>query len=217
MHALGLRRNEGKTQGAARQAGGPALTALRAATHAAHAALETSLPLLSPTLCFAGYARHLQAIAPLVEALEDHIGQATARLAALGFDYASRRRHRLLRADLQALGERQAAWAHAAPLEGSTAAALAQHNSFAARLGLLYVLEGSTLGGQMLRRHLSRQLRARPRELQYLSGHGRRTGLLWRHSCALLEQALSTPADVASACGAATDAFSWFRAHSASQ
>lgn len=52
-------------------------------------------------------------------------------------------------------------------------------------LGAMYVLEGSTLGGQVISRQLAKQnipLRS------YFSGYGERTGPLWKAFCQLLSQ-----------------------------
>ncbi|TGE27673.1 biliverdin-producing heme oxygenase [Hymenobacter metallicola] len=53
-------------------------------------------------------------------------------------------------------------------------------------LGAMYVLEGSTLGGQVLARQLAKAgIDAR----QYFSGHGEQTGPLWKSFCQLLAEA----------------------------
>lgn len=52
-------------------------------------------------------------------------------------------------------------------------------------LGAMYVLEGSTLGGQVLARQLAKQ--NNPLRL-YFSGYGERTGPLWKAFCQLLAQ-----------------------------
>ncbi|MCB2378529.1 biliverdin-producing heme oxygenase [Hymenobacter sp. BT635] len=53
-------------------------------------------------------------------------------------------------------------------------------------LGAMYVLEGSTLGGQVLARQLGKAgIEART----YFSGHGEQTGPLWKSFCQLLGEA----------------------------
>jgi heme oxygenase len=52
-------------------------------------------------------------------------------------------------------------------------------------LGVMYVLEGSTLGGQVIARQLAKQ--NIPLRL-YFSGYGERTGSLWKAFCQLLSQ-----------------------------
>mgnify|MGYP004531896123 CR=1 FL=1 len=50
-------------------------------------------------------------------------------------------------------------------------------------LGALYVLEGSTLGGQVITRQLAK---AGISQRRYFSGHAERTGPLWKSFCQLL-------------------------------
>ncbi|UOG77539.1 biliverdin-producing heme oxygenase (plasmid) [Hymenobacter tibetensis] len=53
-------------------------------------------------------------------------------------------------------------------------------------LGALYVLEGSTLGGQVLARQLAK---AGISTRTYFSGYGDQTGLMWKSFCHLLGEA----------------------------
>lgn len=89
--------------------------------------------------------------------------------------------------------------------------ALQVYAGLGGRLGVLYVLEGSTLGGQVLCRQLKDRLQLAPHQLRYLAGHGRATGARWRATCALLEAALSTPALRAQAGAAAAATFRLFK------
>ena len=57
-------------------------------------------------------------------------------------------------------------------------------------LGALYVLEGSTLGGQVINRQLERACIPLRR---YFAGYGERTGPMWKAFCQLLTEAV-TPA-----------------------
>ena len=52
-------------------------------------------------------------------------------------------------------------------------------------LGAMYVVEGSTLGGQVITRQLAR---ADIPQRSYFSGYGERTGPLWKAFCQLLAQ-----------------------------
>lgn len=73
-------------------------------------------------------------------------------------------------------------------------------HTFSQLLGAMYVVEGSTLGGQVITRQLDRAgipLR------RYFTGYGERTGPMWKTFCRLLpEAALAADQDeiVASAC-----------------
>ena len=55
-------------------------------------------------------------------------------------------------------------------------------------LGAMYVLEGSTLGGQVIARQLAKA--AIPARV-YFSGYAERTGPMWKSFCLLLEQAVT--------------------------
>jgi heme oxygenase len=61
--------------------------------------------------------------------------------------------------------------------------------TWAQLLGAMYVVEGSTLGGQVIARQLAK---ANIPLRSYFSGYGERTGPLWKAFCQLLTQA-ATP------------------------
>lgn len=98
------------------------------------------------------------------------------KLAALpwfeaGIDFEARRKTEFLEADLDALGfdgERR----------GRTprCAALPPCEDLADGLGYLYVLEGSTLGGQFLKRAVSA---LGPRPVRFFDAYGAQTGAMW--------------------------------------
>lgn len=61
-------------------------------------------------------------------------------------------------------------------------------------LGALYVVEGATLGGRLILRHLGRSLGVTQAEgAAYYAGYGERTGAMWKTFCALLDARLTTP------------------------
>jgi heme oxygenase len=95
---------------------------------------------------------------------------------ALGFDAESRRKTPLLRRDLQHRGFSREQ-IDALPL----CPALPDASTFAHVLGCLYVLEGSTLGGQILSRHFARVLDLdAQRGAAYFCSYGERVGEMWR-------------------------------------
>ena len=59
--------------------------------------------------------------------------------------------------------------------------------SFAGALGCAYVLEGSTLGGQIISRHLKTQLNLPPQGCRFFTAYGAQTGAKWREFVAVLE------------------------------
>jgi heme oxygenase len=146
-------------------------TRLRAETAESHAALEATFN-LERVLNSRDAARHV---------LERFYGfhivwePAMARTDAAGFA-AARSRLPHLRADLARLGCAEADLAAVARCE----AAAGLPDSRAGSIGSLYVLEGSTLGGQLISRALKDAPWAPPEGLTYFNPYGPKTGEQWR-------------------------------------
>jgi heme oxygenase (biliverdin-IX-beta and delta-forming) len=155
------------------------LQRLKLATHERHMALEKQLPLLHPALSLRDYRRFLARFLGYYVPLE-------ARLLPLpwwqhmGFAYTDRRKAPRLEQDLRALGEAEASvqllpQCHELPaLE-----------SLPQLLGCLYVVEGATLGGQIISRHLHATLGLTAETgAAFFGGYGTRTGSHWKAFCA---------------------------------
>jgi len=91
-------------------------------------------------------------------------------------DLANRRRVSLLERDIRSLGGKPPR----SPLSGFDVLTLPQ------ALGALYVLEGSTLGGQVISRAVAPTLGTN--SLAFFTGHGSRTAALWSSFVAALDQ-----------------------------
>jgi heme oxygenase (biliverdin-IX-beta and delta-forming) len=157
---------------------------LRTRTREHHARAEASLPLMDPALTRADYVRVLEALhgfhAPLEAALS-HLPWTR-----LGLDWDARRKTPLLARDLRALGHSPHAIA-----ELSVCDVLPDTSSMARALGAAYVLEGATLGGQLVRRHLHRTLGLGPDGgAAYYSAYDDRVGPMWRAFLAALATAV---------------------------
>lgn len=150
---------------------------IRSATAVQHRALEQDLELVTEDLTT---ERHRQILAlffgffstwePIVE-------------AAYGKWYADRRKLPLLRDDLKALGMSADEIAAVPP-----SPKIIEWSSEAGTLGSLYVMEGSTLGGQLISQHLERVLGLRDGiGYSYYRGYGKQTGPRWRAFLELLE------------------------------
>lgn len=142
---------------------------LREATADAHAALERDLDWQDKVATLPGYRALLARLRGFHAAYEPAIA---AGLSDADF-LAPRRRLAALDTDLAALGldeaARDALPAPDAPvLDGQGAA-----------FGALYVLEGSTLGGLVIGRHVG-GLHGQAAPLAYYAGRGREAGPLWR-------------------------------------
>lgn len=145
---------------------------LRIATADAHRRLEAELDLLRPPLGRARFTGLLERFYGFHLVWEG----AVAAVAGLGVLMRQRSRLERLRADLAALGITPGRIA-AAP---RCTAAAGLGRSLPAALGSLYVMEGSTLGGQVIGRALQGASWLPPRGLTYFDPYGPRTGAMWR-------------------------------------
>ena len=154
---------------------------LKEATGLRHAALESRLPLLDAGMSQASYLEFLHLFFGYYEPLE-------AKLLTLpywnstGFDYTERRKTPRLMQDLLALGETPEAIQGIARCKNlPTVATQGQ------LLGCLYVIEGATLGGQIITRHLHANLGLTPLSgSAFFDGYGAQTGSRWKDFCAML-------------------------------
>lgn len=165
--------------------------ALRDGTRGAHDAVDAVFGGFDLT-DRASYAAFLSAHAAVLLPLETILDEGG--IGTLIDDWPARRRASVMAADLAALSRPLPSPARVAPL-----------TSDAARLGALYVLEGSRLGGRMLARDVPADF---PRS--YLDPD-QPTGL-WSKLLVDLEELLYTPFRVTEAIGSAREAFASFEA-----
>ena len=151
------------------------LERLRERTGPWHRRLEAELPLMRPGGDERVYARYLAQLwgfhAPVERALALVPG-----LERAGLPVAARVKCPALAADLEALGLSRAEiarlpWCEFSPCPTDVPSAL----------GCAYVLEGATLGGQVVRRELLRRIPGTiERASRYLTIYGAETGACWR-------------------------------------
>lgn len=171
---------------------------LNAATAARHAQVE-SLPLMSALMSPA--VDRGTCVEVLRRMWRVHAGWESAngpRLRALPWTW--RPRAPQLAADLQALGEHPADPPPVSPVAAGDAEAW----------GMLYVVEGSALGGQLIARHLRRHLPAVGAVVRHFDGPGPGPG--WREFRATLEEALPGAGARIRAASAAQAIFGHFHA-----
>lgn len=147
---------------------------LKVATQPYHVALERQIDL--PALCtsLAYYRRLLQRFYGFYQPGEAQL--TTLPWSTVGFDWSTRRHSPPLANDLHWLGETPATLA-ALP-RCATLPALA---TIPQALGYLYVVEGSTLGGQLISRHLQQQWPAlQEAGCQFFQRYGTQVGAMWR-------------------------------------
>jgi heme oxygenase len=151
------------------------LDRLRLETTPDHASVEQSVPLMDKGLTRATYVSCLKKLHGLIAAWEEW----AALNAPVGLQpfLATRRRLQLLQLDLKWFGADC----------GDERPTLPEMPDTAAVLGAMYVMEGSTLGGQLIARHVEQVLGLMPgRGNAYFRGHQERTGNLWKELCELL-------------------------------
>ena len=149
------------------------LPRLKRETHSSHAALEAGIDFMNRFRTPADYRRLLEAFYGVFAPIEDRIGRNQSKLAAWIPDIGNRMRTAALERDLLVLGNESPKQLPMAPVP--------DYESLAAQMGCLYVLEGSTLGGQVLSRQIGQSLSYTPeRGCAFFSGHGTSTGDMWR-------------------------------------
>jgi heme oxygenase len=152
------------------------LERLRRETSDAHAAIEGSMPLMESSLTREEYVQCLQRLYGVVAAWEEGArAQAPAWLQGM---LAARQRRYLLEEDLAWFG---------VETPGTELAALPVLRDEANLLGAMYVMEGSTLGGQLISRQVAKVLGLEDgRGHAFFQGHGSETGVLWKEFCDVL-------------------------------
>ena len=182
------------------------LAYLKQATLPQHEALERnpySIALLNPDIILDQYLDVLKRFYGFILPVEEHIYPLLA--GELGHVDKFKRGH-LLQNDLRILGLSETEidllpQMSNLPLATNTAEAF----------GIVYVLEGSKLGGQFISRHISQSLGILPEQgLGFFIGHGREAGLYWnefRQAMATFAVANSQQQKVVNAAANTFDAF----------
>lgn len=159
---------------------------LRQETAESHQKLEDnelSKAILLPSVSVQDYQAYLAALFGVTIACEDQIFPAIARhITDLGERYKSR----MIIDDLIATGfsEEQI---DALPVYRF------EFSSAAEAMGIMYVLEGSTLGGRVLYKHIHEVLGLTPENgASYFWGYGTQTGNLWKTFISSLTQFVDT-------------------------
>ncbi len=165
---------------------------LREATRLAHARVEASLPLMSPSLTLATYVRVLEAFHGVYAQLEPRLSRAAAE-HGVALALGDRGKVALLVADLAALGK-SVAEVQALP----RCADLPRVTSASQAIGVLYVLEGATLGGRIILRHVDAALGLDAAGgAAFFSGYGDATGAMWTRFSRHVDAASAIDTDVA--------------------
>jgi heme oxygenase len=142
---------------------------LKTETAAAHDRLDARLDLLASRDRYAAALTRFWGFYAGAEPLLDR-WHAEAGL----LDWPERRKLEALRADLLALGHTPA------EIEALPVRRFAGPPGVGTGLGWLYVLEGATLGGAVIARHLRKQQTVPPTAMRFHTLYGRQLGARWR-------------------------------------
>lgn len=180
------------------------IQALRTETAEMHVALEKRLPFFSEQLDVNLYRRLMAAYYGFYQPLEQRLH--VLALIPAGLDQSLRIKLPVLRSDLKALGLDETA-IDALPV----CHALPRIDSRAAALGVSYVLEGATLGGQILRRRVAEQLGLDASSgAAFLNVYGELTGRRWKDFLQYLDDRNLSDAQTLEVTHAAKATFTYF-------
>ena len=163
------------------------LELLKARTRAHHERAEAALPLMDDGLTLERYRDTLAAFLGVYLPVEERLGALHA-WHALGFDFDRRRKAPLIDRDLLALGW-TAADVALVPLCPEPPAV----DTLPRALGALYVMEGATLGGQLVRRRLAATLGLDAAGgVAFFSSYGDGVGPMWKEFQGLVRRSIAS-------------------------
>jgi heme oxygenase (biliverdin-IX-beta and delta-forming) len=143
---------------------------LKSGTAQQHRAIETLIEPMKNFRSLDAYKAHLWKTWVFYRPLEAAL--AGLDWAALGLDFEPRRKTPLLERDLRVLGV-----PHAEEADGHRSI---DPTNLDFAVGCLYVLEGATLGGQIISRHLATLGIGPENGARFFNGYGPRTGEMWK-------------------------------------
>ena len=149
------------------------LSRLRAETRLQHEAIERALMLMADQLTLPAYVHRLEQFYGFYKPVEDRIFDDMGPLAAR-LTLAKRRKTRLLEADLDVLRQGDG-------MPPALCRHLPRLVSAAECFGCMYVLEGATLGGVLISRHIQAKLGVTPATGgRFFAGYAGQTGAMWQ-------------------------------------
>jgi len=176
------------------------LSRLRTETRPQHDAIEAVLDLTSETLTLDAYRRTLERFYGFYLPIESGL-MKLGGWAERGLDLTQRQKTPLLETDLRFLGVSD-------PDKLPICTDLPPHGTVAAAFGCLYVLEGATLGGQVISQKIRNHLSVSPDTGgQFFHGYKEKTGLMWQGFRAAITSCVK-PGDEDEVVSAAKETFS---------
>jgi heme oxygenase len=163
--------------------GASLLDRLRAETRAQHESIEQRLDILDPSLSLSRYRQILRDFHGFYAPVERRIGPYGGS-PAWKIDSADRRKLDLIKKDLNETASQDPS--DEPPPECGDLPPL---DSIPEQLGCMYVLEGSTLGGQHVLRHVAKRLDLSPQKgASFFNSYGRAVGINWRSFLSQLDE-----------------------------
>jgi heme oxygenase len=179
------------------------LKSLKTETIELHDEVMSYVPLLNVDLNLDQYRSHLKRMISLYAPLEANLLVAIAHLGD-PFGLSIRLKSDWLRSDLFALDVSEAEInTLSSQLECEAVLTMPEF------IGTLYVLEGSTLGGQVIRRSLLTRLPFAAKAMRFYTGYGDRTATLWG-TFRTIAQNLVTEQDIPASVSSAKATFQRF-------
>ncbi len=153
------------------------LAKLKESTKEQHEALETVVDVMNSTFTLDDYKALITKFYLFYSAIEPSL--PTDELKVHGFDLESRRKLPSLERDLSALSIFQK--------PGAVTVETPVFDSVAKAFGAVYVLEGATLGGQVITRHLSSAIGVTPETGgSFFYSYGPNVGPMWKEFGAII-------------------------------
>lgn len=174
---------------------------LKAGTEQQHREIESIIDPLKNFCSLTAYKSHVLKSWRFYRSTESDLGALD--WSAVGIDFAARRKLPLLERDLGALGIPRP------PTPDDWAPSTLIDMDFA--LGFMYVVEGATLGGQVISRHLAKLGIGPDTGGLFFNGYGARTGEMWKSFQVSAANFCVTEEQVGQAVNGAKSAFSNFR------
>jgi heme oxygenase len=147
---------------------------LKEATREQHENLENTVDVMNQMFSMDNYRTLLKKFYRFYSAIEPEL--ARLEWTTVGYNFNDRLKVEKLATDLENLGmsaeeiSKMSKWDHLPKLD-----------SYAEAFGSLYVIEGATLGGQIIKRHLSEHLNLTPENGGlFFNGYGQQTGQMWK-------------------------------------
>ena len=174
---------------------------LKSGTEQQHREIEAFIDPLKNFCSLDAYKTHLLKTWAFYRPLEADL--AALDWSSIGIEFESRRKAALIEEDLRVLGLPY-------PPEQGIKSVLGRTNlDFA--VGCLYVLEGATLGGQVISRHLAKLGIGPENGGLFFNGYGARTGEMWKSFQVSAANYCDTESEIAEAVEGAKWTFEKFR------